>query len=436
MRNYHSVKIENIDENADFTRFKAVGENVQSLEITHSTFRDIQSIREIFGSLRLLDNVKLVRVKVDCEIEDEPLNTSLTLKRLELVQVDHRLLNLLSNVQVISLEIIDANNRTDTESLVKFIAFQKKLNCLTIENLTEGSSMFDGMFDANESKNFKFKLKRLSTLFSHIRNIEKFEVNFISFLKPHVDSLRKVRVEGSLSPKVLKYMIAKLNIVEELEVNVNELPQESSFYDSLKQNRSLKTLRLNGTITRSNLYAFKGIISHYQNIRKISLADTDKFVSNDVFQLMSSRLTNLNHICLLNLHESFTPNVIFSALKHFSIRILNEVDQWKAFVTANDSIESLKVGWIKRDQFTSATISEITSLPKLMHLKFGGRFIASKRIYDVIKCDYKKIRVLEFMVANYDEIKNLRFIFPLDKSLWKPQCEYFDEGSDREPLND
>lgn len=91
---------------------------------------------------------------------------------------------------------------------------------------------------------------------------------------------------------------------------------------------------------------------------------------------------------------------------------------------------------MKRDQFTPRVIREITELPNLHHLKFGGRFIVCKKIFEVIKRDYKNLRTLELMVANYEEIKNLRFVFPANRSLWMPQCLYFDEGSDREPLND
>lgn len=432
-RNYHSLKIEHSHENFDFTKFEAICSNIQSLEISHSTFKNNDNIKTTFGCLKLLNNVKLVQVKADCEIGDEPQKFSLTLKKLEWIQTDHRLLNALSHVQVLNFAIIDANNRTNTESLVKFLALQNKLNSLALENLVEGSS---GLFDKDESKHFKFKLKTLSTLFSRIPDVESFELNFISFLKLQADTLRSLKVEGSLPCRILKYMIAELINIEELEVSLNELPLENSFYDSLKPNLNLKTLKLNGTITRANLFAFKGILSHYQNIEFISLADTDQFVANDVFNLMSNKLRKLNHLSVLNFHQSFKSNAVFPSLKYFSIRILNEIDQWKDFINSNKSIRSLNVGWVKRDQFTTQIISEITDLPNLRYLKFGGRFIAGKRIYDVIKCNYKNLEVLELMVANYEEIKNLKFIFPRDKSLWRPQCDYFDEFFDREPLND
>lgn len=292
------------------------------------------------------------------------------------------------------------------------------------------------MFSADLSTKVNFKLKSLSTLFSHIREVDHFESNFLPFLKQHKQSMVKLKIEGSLSKEIFKFIVSAYTNLEELEINTNELPQELSFYDFLKPNHSLKTLKLNGTVNRSNLNGFKGMLSHFSNIERISLADTDAYVPNDVFYLMSVKLPRLSNLSVLNLHESFAPDTVFPSLKNFSIRILNRIDQWKTFITNNQTLESLNVGWIKRDQFTPQIVEKIVALPNLRHLKFGGRFIASKRIFEVVKRDYKNLRTLELMVANYEEIKQLKFIFPLDKTLWRPQCTYFDEGSDREPLND
>lgn len=434
-RNYNTIKIEHFDESIDLSCLEEIGDHVQRLLISHSIFKNPRSFQDIFKSLTLLNEIELRRVLLestqDCAVVHG--RCRLTLKKLELVLVDHKLLNLLPNFQVLNLEMTDATNRTDSESLVSFLSLQHKLESLTIENLSDDASV---LFTTDNSSKIKFKLKKLSTLFSHTRDLQFFETNFVLFLKRHEDTLKKMKVEGSLSQGIYKCIVTRCQVLNELELRVSELPQESSFYDYLKPNQSLRTLKLNGTITKSNLEGFKGMLEHYPNLLQISLADTDAFVANDVFHLMSVKLPKMNHLSVLNLHDSFTPTMIFPSLKFFSIRILNELEQWKIFITRNDSLEALNVGWVKRDQFTPRVIMEITNLLNMRHLKFGGRFIACKRIFDVIKIDYRHIRTLELMVANYEEIKNLKFIFPLDKMLWIPKCEYLDEGNDREPLND
>lgn len=436
LRNYYSLKIEHLDESVDSTVLSSmttVASCCQSLKISYSTFTNSESFAVIFNSLKLLKELILVRVEIAFDGEIENFDRKLKLKKLELVQVDHKILKFMTNIQVVKLAVIDGNNRTDGEALVNFLSHQNFLESLAIENLSHGASV---LFDNDESRQFRFKLTKLSTLFSHIHNMEMFDVNFTSFLKLHETTLKQLKVEGSLSPQIYKFIVANFKSIDELEINVGELPQESSFYDHLKPNRSLSILKLNGTVTKSNLNGFKGIASHYPNVERVSIADTDCHVANDAFHILSVRLRQLNHLSVLNLHETFAADAVFPSLKHFSIRILNNVAQWKSFITKNASVESLNVGWVKRDQFTPEIIHEITNLPHLRHLRFGGRFIASKRIYDAIKSDYKRLRTLELMVANYEEIKNLKFVFPLDQRLWLPRCEYFDEGSDREPLND
>lgn len=433
IRKYFSVKIEHYAADEEIEVIKEIGNSIQRLTISHTVFEHAKVLRDIFGSLKILKTLSLIRVQINIDDEIEPENFPLTLEKVEMIQVDHKVLKQLQNFQLLNLVMIDVSNKQDSESLVKFLSSQKKLESMTIESLLDDEGV---LFDFDYSKNFSFKLKKFSVLYSHVRNMETFEKNFVAFLKLHERNMKKLKVEGNLSQHIYKFIMTNMKILEEVEVNVGGLPQEASFYDVFAANRSLKIFKLNGTINRNNLIGFKGILTLYPNIERISLADTDAFVANDVFHLMSVKLGKLSRLSVLNLHESFTGETVFPSLKHYSIRVLNDVNQWKNFISRNETIETLSVGWIKRDQVTAGIINAITDMRNLRHLKFGGRFIASKRIYDAIKSDYKKLRTLQLMVANYDEIKNLSFVFPLNKHLWLPQCPYFDEGHDREPVND
>ena len=450
-RSYHSIRIERLDSMHNLNLIPEFSSHLQNLCISQTTIKNPAMLKKMLECLKLLKTLAFTRVQIEPEMDvhqDFPITSSkvlnsrleipsddlkLTLKKLSMVQVDHRIIKFLPDYQVKNLEITDGTNRTDFGYLINFIRSQRKLDSLTIENLSDSPS---ALFEDEKYREINFKLKNLSILFSHIRDVDKFDENFVSFLKFQVASLEKLKVEGSLSLKVFKFIVGNFHAMKELEINVNELPQENSFYDFLGSNCTLRILKLNGTLTRSNLNGFKGILGHYRGIERISLADTDKFVANDVFHLLSVRITRLNDLSVLNLHESFAPNVNLTSLTKFSIKILNNIAQWKAFIERNVSLEVLHVGWIKRDQFTPQIIQEISELPNLRHLKFCGRFTACKQIYEVLKVDYKNLRTLELTVGNYDEIKILKFIFPYDKRLWMPKCLYFDEGSNREPLND
>lgn len=429
LRNYHSVKFDHFDDNVDFETFIKIGKSIQCLTISSVTFTNPQSLRRIFYSLKILKKLSLIKVSSGGELESVDLPS--TLMKLELTEVDHLILKYFA-FEVLELEIIDANNRTDEQSLANFLARQNNLEILTIENLSGGANV---LFDNDNSSKFIFKLNQLSMLSSQNHVDEQSDANLGKFLKLHKDTIKQLKVKGSFSHQTYKTAIETFKNLQELEINVSELPQEISFYDFLNPNRCLRLMKLNGTVTEINFNGFKGIVSHYVNVEQVFMADTDSFVSNDVFYLLS-RLPNLNHLSVLNVHENFSPDVIFPSLKYFSIRILKKIDQWKTFVTNNKTIESLNVGWMRRDQFSSKIIEEIIDMPNLQHFKFGGRFTVCKRSYDLIKNDYKNLRTLELIVSNYDEVHKLKFIFPINKNLWMPQCALFDEGSDREPLND
>jgi hypothetical protein len=435
-RNYFWIKIEySTFGEEELEVVKQVGASVQKLTICHITFKSPEHLQSLLDHLKLLKILILIRVELDFAGEITAPEYGTTLDKLEAIQINHRVFQYLKNHQVLNFEITDGFNARNPKSLVEFLKEQRKLESMSIENLSNDSCALFG--HTENSIDFAFRLKRLSVLYSHIRDVEVFEAKFTDFLRLHEESLREMKVEGSLPHQIYKIMLMKLSNVVDLEVNVGELPQEISFYDGLPQNRKLKVLRLNRTIKTDNLNGFKGLLQHYPNIQKVSLADTDSLVPNDVFHLLSVKLPKLSDLSVLNFHGNFAVQIVFPSLKHFSIRILVNTSQWLMFIKRNDSIESLSVGWINRDQLTTPTlINEITDLPNLRHLKFGGRFIASKRIFDVIKRNYKNLRTLRLAVANYEEIKKLTFVFPIDRSLWVEKCQYFDEGHDREPLND
>lgn len=241
-RKYHSVNGENFNGSIDELVLEKIGSSCQDLKISHIIYKTPEFLKNIFKSFKMLKKLSLHRVQLDFDDDIELSDNELTLKKLEMVQADHRILNFLCSVQILNLEITDGHNRKDEESLVKFMLHQTKLESLTIENLSDGTSVL-----FNNSSNFRFKLKKLSTLFSRIPDIEKFQENFISFLRPFQYSLTQLNVEGSLSSPIYKFIVSNMSCIQQLEINVNELPQENSFYNLLSPNQSLKILKLNGT---------------------------------------------------------------------------------------------------------------------------------------------------------------------------------------------
>lgn len=122
MRSYHSARIDRLDENLDISSFLNVADNIQRLTVCHSCLKNPQSVATIFGNLEMLSELVLVRVQIDFENSVTFPASLLYLKKLEMIQTDHQVLRFLNNVQVANLEIIDATNKTDSESLGNFLS--------------------------------------------------------------------------------------------------------------------------------------------------------------------------------------------------------------------------------------------------------------------------------------------------------------------------
>lgn len=330
------------------------------------------------------------------------------------------------------MEIIDSTNNCDGDALDNFFISQRNLETLVLEELTSNACSFFNMKEF--SYDYKFNLKKLSVLFSsNYQGSIKFERNFGTFLINQT-SLDSIKIEGLLPTSIYKIILSN-NALNELEINASRFPQEKLFYENLHSNQNLKILKINSTITRENFLGLREFIYCQRDLKKLFLMDTDEFIANDLFSVISSTLINLTNLSILNLDSNYTPRASIKFLQYFSIKILKDINQWLSFIQLHENLETIEVGWIHRD-FDSEVIRQLINFSNIKHMTFGGRFIANKKIYNAIKDDFKNLRTLKLRVSNYDEIKHLKFIFPLDQAQYEPKCLYFDENNDREPFND
>lgn len=345
------------------------------------------------------------------------------------------MLHALRNFQVTHLEIIDSANKCNGDSLENFFLSQQGLEILILEELTKNACVFFNC--KNFSYNYKFKLKKISALFcTDYQKSIVFEKNFQTFLSNQSNNIEVLIVKGSLPNSINKLIVSnKFKELYELEMSASSVPQEKSFYENLSITNNLKILKITSTITKDNFLGIKELISHHGGIESLFLIDTDELIANDLFFIIRSKLKNLSNLSVLNFCSNFTPCVTIKSLTSFSIKILNNINQWLSFVLVNENLKIISAGWIQRD-FDANIIKQIINNTKIEHMSFGGRFIANKKIYYAIKDDYKKLRTLKLRVSNYDEIKHLKFVFPLDKTYYNSKCLYFEENNDREPLND
>ncbi|KAG5676584.1 hypothetical protein PVAND_006407 [Polypedilum vanderplanki] len=436
--NFHTLNIEHINIfNHDLHDYLLIslGRSVQCLNISYCVI-NANHLKSLLENLIHLNELAITKSRISDDPIIEKVNENeFKIKKFKVTHINNNILKYLNNIQVSEMEIIDANNyKINHEYLIEFILRQKSMRSLIVEELNNN---VNSLFLTNDLKHATFRLKKFTGLFcTNLTRHEFFNENLISFLNVHANSLETLKITGSsLSPNTYKFSISHLSNLYMLELNPNSIPQENSFYKNLPKNTNLKVFHIESTITRTNINGVLQIIRHYSNISNLMFFDTDEFISNDLFYAISHELKFLLNLSVLNFNKNFIPTHKIQILNSFSIKILNDIDQFLNFITLNNTLEKINVGWIKRD-FGEEIVEKIITQPRLQYIKFGGRFIANKRIYEVISRDYKNLRTLELVVNNYDDIKNLKFIFPLDRNNFIPKCLYFEEFNDREPLND
>lgn len=344
----------------------------------------------------------------------------------------------MKNFQIKHIDILDAHgNQPNAIVLHNFFLTQQKLESFSYSELS--TNHINVPFNCTDNDfSYNFKLKKLSFMvMSNFKENIDLERNFLKFLKNQSSNVLDVRIFDKIPMPIYKYVVSNNFVnLNTLEILASNVPQEKSFYANLKFSSNLKILRIGSTITRDNIYGIKELFRLHCNIEKLLLNDSDEFIVNDLFFEMSSLLKKLTHLEIFKLQLNFRALATIKSLKHFSIKVPNDIEQWLRFILLHENLESISVMWFQRDFDANVITQIINRSGKIKHMTLGGRFIACKKIYDAIKHDYKNLRSLKMHVHNYDEVKCLNFTFPADKSSFNAKCEYFEENNDREPLND
>jgi hypothetical protein len=453
---HQNVKLELIDdslsEKFDITDLT----NVQHIQISYCTLSG-NDLNHIFKNLRNLKKFELLRVLYNQDQNDacEFSENEIVLKSLMLIRTDHNvsdkfftILFLLTihflkifsalRVQTHHLKIIDCDNKQNNEKLIHFLEKQKKLESLHLVVFTGISTTIEKtLFDSVMDQDFdlKFPLKKLYIVFCSDNFTSKYKANVIKFLRVFKNSLESVNLHGALGSEIYKFVFDELKFLTTLTIDANNLPTDYTCDENSKPNHNMKVLNISSIIRTSNYKSIVNIISNFPSVEKLNLSDTDSMVANDLYNMLQAKLKRLTHLTVLNFNKKFIPSGSFECLKSFTIKNLENVEQWLSFVMLHQTLETVHVGWIMRD-FEATAIEKVVQLPNLQVLKFGGRFTANKRIYEIIKRDNGNLKVLELEISNYDDVQKLTFTFPCDKKLFNPKCAYFDEGHDKEPLND
>lgn len=398
-RLYHSIIFTN------FTFFKpnilraieGISKNVRQLEFNEVIIM-LKSFEEIFNSCPMLEEVSFFSCNSDGKYLTEIKETRMKcLKKLTIVRSDFSLFEYFtkSQTQVENLDLLEtANNESDTAYFENFLKIQKNLQRLSIKN--ENYFTFEPLIK-NENK---FKLKSFKVMAKY-QGMGVIDSNWEKILQFHKSSLENLEFRQFLTENLLEFIVKNLKInrfVIEQKRSSDSSWIQPRFSSSICPNLYLKTLVLCEDVT--TVAEIQELIRLFPAIEKLVIKNWREQIINDIIVFIANHLKNLKHLEIPHL-SSETPELTFPSIKTLQVNYVDNVNEWKAIVMNNPTIENLFVIWNHADLFSYEVLDVVSQrLPGLRNLKFGPQFKTTKRINEMMKRNCPNLVCFEILNQN------------------------------------
>lgn len=381
------------------------------------TFAAVMSIQDLLQFTPLLESLELIDVTFIYDSETRPETIELpNLKHLKFETRDsagsENFLDLVGAAPNLTSFDIDIEGRVPAEiSMVsRFL-----LHHPNIKELTVGRQLIHYFFSLDLSQ-VPFRLNKL-LLEGHVAAATIFRNNFKNFLVLHAATLTHLKLQMHLDQDCFQMIFSKLGNLKDLELSVSYLPVEKGFYTCMSPLRSVKRLTLSGKF--QNHENAKIFMSNFPDVEELFLDNlTPSIWLSKFLKTIAKYQPNINTLSLKNLFQGTPPNLQFKHLKSFRVQKIYSQPLWKTFVHSHWSLESLSINDIDPHRLTPEDIEGILGLPRLRHIHIEGVLRSIVKVFDVVKMDYKNLKVAEFASGVR---KKLRILFPADKSEWNPQ---------------
>jgi hypothetical protein len=206
-----------------------------------------------------------------------------------------------------------------------------------------------------------------------------------AFLSLHFETLRSVEIIGPNCDHVNGFIIANMENLQSLAIDVRGLPKDLEFYEVLEQeqNTKLKELSLRGFFVHPQ--AIKKILLKYPAIEKLELNDwcSGNGATTEMLDFVSKNFPNLKKLSITDI--STGENIKFSGLDNLTVNYLRNTSNLMKFITGNSSVKTLRVGLVYIGQITKNFVEELKSLKNVSHLSFGGNGKALNNIFELMK---------------------------------------------------
>lgn len=397
------------------------GSQVRLLDLSNVHLDCPDDFGVIVRSVPLLEKLKVLDLSF-AKSEHEANIAPVLLKCLRSVRIseksDSTIFKYFTAPHITSLDLLGSFSN-DFAHTMKFLKSGHHL-----ESMELGKFAFLKFFHT-ESKISDLKLKKMSLLTSIFAEVVSTQVgeNLDEFLKSQATTLEYLQLDWA-SREVLKTIFTRLKQLKILHADLQFLPADKEFYEALKPMASLEEIY--SEYEFPNEVAAEGILGNCPNLAFLTVPNDMKATA--LLPFIAVNNPKLKKLSIHSMTAQMEPEVKFHSLSELSVFFVDNLTFVTAFIANNPSIETLNAECVVGETLNVEALKALTNQPNLKHLKFGGWFETLKKIYDVIKIDYKNLKSLELRVSYRSDMRRptLCFEFPDDIELWDGKCEYFD----------
>lgn len=222
--------------------FKKFGNSLRSLALVNCKIDDF-TLREILKSVECLDALVLSEVVV---VRKLPAINPVGLRRLTSLTIYHCDWSIIKFIAA-QIKSFDVKSYLDEGgakcNLVSFLSQQYKMKELSLHG-TSSRTLFQ-QDELVTTCNFALEALKLNQDFG--KNSDNVNWHLTAFLSLHVDTLKKVEIIGPHCDHINGFVIANLENITTLALDVRSLPKDENFYEflALESNKQLREVCCN-----------------------------------------------------------------------------------------------------------------------------------------------------------------------------------------------
>lgn len=404
-RNFHSITLDNVRIHNDKLAkvFGRIGSQVRVLELD-TVLIDHGSFEGILSSCPMLEKLLVSKSLISDEAAKDISRSSVkTLKSFIMNDSSWEFFDFLtaSDTQVREMKIAFRNcGEAGQKTFENFLSYQAILDTLAVR--VRHGTVYKSLAKFKEL-NYRFKLKKLAVDFKYWGDDPSVDDAFIAFLTQHQSTLEDLETQQNLSEKIFEHIVKHLHL-QRLIVDATALPTVPLFYNSIRPNKNLKALIIQGSLNHLDVAC--GLMNVFPCVNKMIIHNWDLEIINDVIVFISNHLKHLHFLEIPNLTDD-TPELAIPSLKTFHVDFVSDVTQWQTFLMNNPSIEKLVVQWLtNKDTFTYEIMDAITSrLQNLKQVKFGAYFKPTSRILEMMSRNCRSLERFEVLNDDPEDLK-------------------------------